>query len=76
MRSTSESRWINLRLAMGILQSDPTEATPRDLELFRQRAIELRATLEIEQQIGAEAGGVVCRGGREAAELNHPRSER
>jgi hypothetical protein len=40
-----------LGLAMGILQSDPTEATPRDLELFRQRVIELRATLDIEEQL-------------------------
>ena len=41
-----------LRLAMGILQADPTEATAKDLELFRQRVIELRATLEIESQLG------------------------
>jgi hypothetical protein len=40
-----------LGLAMGILQADPTEATPRDLELFRQRVIELRATLGIEEQL-------------------------
>jgi hypothetical protein len=40
-----------LGLAMGILQGDPTEATPRDIELFRQRVIELRATLEIEEQV-------------------------
>ena len=40
-----------LGLAMGILQSSPTEATPRDLELFRQRVIVLRATLDIEEQM-------------------------
>jgi hypothetical protein len=38
-------------LVMGPLQGDPTQATPRDLELFRQRVIELRSTLEIEEQV-------------------------
>jgi hypothetical protein len=40
-----------LGLAMGPLQGDPTQATPHDLELFRQRLIELRSTLEIEEQV-------------------------
>jgi hypothetical protein len=40
-----------LGLAMGILNPGPTEASPRDLELFRQRVIELRATLDIEEQL-------------------------
>lgn len=40
-----------LGLAMGILQADPSAATPRDLELFRQRVIELGATVEIEEQL-------------------------
>jgi hypothetical protein len=40
-----------LGLAMGPLQGDPTQATPRDVELFRQRVIELRSTLEIEEQV-------------------------
>ncbi len=41
-----------LGLAMGLLQGNPSEATPSDLEQFRQRVIELRATLEIEEQLG------------------------
>ncbi len=34
-----------LGLTIGILHADPTEASTRDLELFRERLIELRATL-------------------------------
>jgi hypothetical protein len=41
-----------LGLAMGILKADPTEATQPDLELFRQRVIELRAGLELDEQFG------------------------
>ncbi len=33
-----------LALTIGILHADPTEASTRDLELFRERLIELRAT--------------------------------